>query len=82
MSELIPSMTFTAFKKLKIADLKNLKSVEITADGEYIFTAIIPHGDSTASDYVRVQAEYLGVKANITGGIDPDKEEDRAPVRV
>ncbi len=71
MSELIPSMSIADFKKLKVADIKNLKAVEVTADGEHLFTAIIPHGDWVARDYVKIHAEQLAVKANISGGVDP-----------
>ena len=75
MSTLIPNMSIGEFKKLKASDIKELKAVEVTADGDYLFTAIIPHGDEHSTDYVRIQAEYLGVKANIAGGIDPVREE-------
>lgn len=80
MSTLIPSITFTELKKMRAVELRKLKSVEVTSDGEYLFTAIIPHGDMTATDYARVQAEYLSVKTNITGGVDPVREEASAPV--
>ena len=82
MSTLIPSMTIAEFKRLKAAEIKELKSVEVTADGEYLFTAIIPHGDAISSDYGRVHAEYLGVKTNIVGGQDPVRKEADAAVSV
>ena len=68
---LIPSMSLTEFKKLKANEISELKSVEITSDGIYLFTAIIPHGDFQSIDYGKTQAEYLGQKTNIVGGIDP-----------
>jgi hypothetical protein len=64
-------MPYGKFIKLKTQDVKNLKAVEVTSDGIHLFTAIIPHGDIVASDYIRTQAEYLALKANISGGNDP-----------
>ena len=80
MSTLIPSISFSEFKKLKVSDIRELKAVEVTADNEYLMTVIIPHGDMHSTDYVRIQAEYLGVKANIAGGKDPVREEASAAV--
>ena len=73
MSDLIPSMSFTEFRLLKAREIKELKAVEILSDGSHLFTAIIPHGDVIARDYVITQAEYLGTKANISGGVDPSE---------
>ncbi len=81
MSELIPSMSIAEFKKLKVHEIKELKAVEVTADGSHLFTAIIPHGDMAASEYIKTQAEYLAVKANITGGVNPAVN-IRQPVEV
>ena len=78
MSTLIPNMTFSEFKKLKAADLRMLKSVEITSDGTYLMTVLIPHGDINSIDFIRINSEALGVKANITGGLDPAREESVA----
>jgi len=78
---LIPSITIAEFKKLKAHEIKRLKAVEVTADGDYLFTAIIPHGDMVANDYIKTQAEYLGNKANISGGLDP-AEINKQPVEV
>ncbi len=71
MSELIPSMTISEFKQLKASEIKELKALEITSDGEHLFTAIIPHGDIYAKDYAKTQAEGLALTANISGGKDP-----------
>jgi hypothetical protein len=65
MSTLIPNCSLTEFKKLRAEELRRLKSCEVFADGEYLFTFINP-----ASDYIRVQAEGLGVKGNAVGGED------------
>jgi hypothetical protein len=71
MSEIIPSIEFKQFQSMEPEAIAQLKSVEVLSDGQHIFTAIIPHGDYASKDYAKVQAEYLGRKSNITGGIDP-----------
>jgi len=73
MSDIIPNMTISEFKLLKAHQIKELKAVEVYSDGSYLFTAIIPHGDIFAGDYIKIQAERLGLKANISGGVDPKK---------
>ena len=73
MSELIPTMTITEFRQLKANQIKQLKSIEITSDGEHLFTVIIPHGDIYSSSHIKEQAEYLGMKSNIAGGLDPEE---------
>jgi len=74
MSELIPSITWIDFLKVvKLRRLGELKSCEVTFNGEHLFTAIISHGDVIASDYIRTQAEYLGVKSNISEGKNPEE---------
>ncbi len=77
MSDLIPSMSFTDFRLLKAREIRELKAVEVIADGEHLFTAIIPHGDIVARDYIKTQAEYLAVKANISGGRDPAEVKEK-----
>jgi hypothetical protein len=63
---LIPAMTLKEFKSLRADQLRQLQSVEVTADGEYVFTAIIPpeQGGAEVSGVIRTEAEYLGVRAN------------------
>lgn len=63
MSELIPEITITEFKKLRVDDLRQLKSCEVTYDGEYLFTFVNPQ-----TDYIRIQTEYLAQMGNSTGG--------------
>jgi hypothetical protein len=82
MSDLIPSMTITEFKQLKASDIRELKAVEVLSDGEHLFTAIIPHGDILARDYIRVQSEYLALKANISGGVNPEELKDKVDAVV
>jgi hypothetical protein len=70
MSTLIPNIPLSEFKKLKASEIKNLKSCEITSDGIYLFTVIIPpvNGGMTITDHIRTKAEYLGVQGNTVGG--------------
>ena len=63
MAKLIPSYTITDFKKLKVPELKRLKSCELTSDGHYVCTVIIPQ-----TDYIRVQTENLGMIGNAVKG--------------
>jgi len=73
MSDLIPNITEADFiKLLQQGKIKELKSCEVIGE-DYSFTAIIPHGDMFAAGYGRTQAEYLGVKTNIVGGVNPDE---------
>ena len=62
---LIPEIPITQFKKLRVEEIKQLKSCVLTSDGEYLCTLIIPR-----TDFVQVRAEYLGVVSNSVGGVD------------
>ena len=63
MSNLIPSVSLNDFKKLSSSQIRKLKSCEITADGEYVCTVIIP-----GTDYIKVQGEYMGQLSNSVAG--------------
>lgn len=63
MAELIPSYSLTAFRKLKAEELKQLKCFEVTYDGEYVCTVIVPQ-----TPYIRNQAENMGQLSNAVGG--------------
>ena len=63
MSDLIPSIPLSKFKKLKAHELQKLKSCEVTSDGEYLFSFIQPQ-----TDYIRTQAEYMAQLSNSVGG--------------
>lgn len=82
MSELIPEITITEFRKLingkKAHELKELASFEIVSNGEYLWTIIsVPaNGDSTTREAIKVTAEYLGVRANTVGGKNPAEVAD------
>ena len=70
MSTLVPSYSLSDFKKLKKSEIKQLKSCEISSDGEYLCTIIIPpvNGGVSIADYNKTQAEYLALRANTCGG--------------
>lgn len=63
---LIPSISFTEFRKLKADQLRRLKCAVITFDGENLFTFINGNLEETGS--IRVHSEYLGQRANTVGG--------------
>ena len=67
MSTLIPQMTISEFKKLKVHELKRLKSCEIYADGEYLFTFV--NGGVDASGFLRLQTEYKCQVSNAIAGL-------------
>lgn len=66
MSEIIPNISITEFRKLKADEMKRLKSCEITSDGKYLFTFV--NGNTEPSGYLRTQAEYKCQTANATSG--------------
>ena len=59
MATMIPTITITELKKLKAHELKRLKTCEVYADGEYLFTFV-----NAQTDYIRLEAENLGVLGN------------------
>ncbi len=66
MATLIPEMTISDFKKLKVPELKRLKSCEIYSDGEYLFTFV--NGGVDASGFLRMQTENRCQTANAVSG--------------
>lgn len=70
---LIPQITISEFKRLTASEIKEMKSVEVTSDGEVLFYAIIPpkQGGMSIIDNITAQAEYLGHRANSVGGLEP-----------
>lgn len=56
---MIPEITITDFKKLKVHELKRLKTCEVFADGEYLFTFV-----NAQTGFIREQAKELGVLGN------------------
>ena len=70
MSDLIPTMTITEFRQLKVSQLRRMKSCEIFADGEYLFTFV--NGNTETSGFLRTQTEYSCCNANGVGGEMPE----------
>lgn len=62
MSKFIPNITLSQLKGLNAKQLKRLKSCEITADGEYLFTFINP-----TTDFIRASADQNGQLSNSQG---------------
>jgi len=63
LSDIIPSYKFSEFMKLKAHQIKRMKSVEITSDGEYLFTVIVPQ-----TDYIKMQTEFAAQLSNSVRG--------------
>ena len=63
MASLIPQINITEFRKLKVPELKRLKSSEIYSDGEYLFSFCNPK-----TDYIRIHVENLSQLSNSIGG--------------
>ena len=68
MAEFIPSVSFTDWKKIAkdVNTLKQLKSCEVTFNGEHLFTFINPQ-----TDYIRLHSEQLANLSNQIFGKDP-----------
>jgi hypothetical protein len=64
LSTLIPQITISEFKKLKVSELKRLKSFEVYSDGDYLFTFV--NGGIDPSGFLRIQTEY---KCQVANGI-------------
>lgn len=83
MSDLIPEINWTDFVKIvKDGNIGELKACEVKFNCEHIFTALIPHGDHVARDYIRIQSEYLASKANISGGVEPDELKEKVLAKL
>jgi hypothetical protein len=69
-SSLIPTYTLSDIKHLKATQIEKLKSCELTIDGEYLCTLIIPpkNGGMTILDSCKTRAEQVAVSANSVGG--------------
>lgn len=67
---LTAEVSITQFKKLTPEQIKQLKSVIVTSNGEYLFTAIIPPQDCgmTITDTIKTEAEHLAYRGNTVGG--------------
>lgn len=65
MAENIPEISISDFKRLRVHELRRLKSCEVFADGVYLFTFINPY-----TDYIRLQTEGFAFLSNTQGGED------------
>jgi len=63
MATLIPNVNKSEFFKLKVNELKDIKSCEIFADGEYLGTWI-----NAKTDFIKSKAEYMAQLSNAIGG--------------
>lgn len=72
-SNLIPAISLSDLKKLSASKLRDMKSAEVTTDGETLFIVIIPprDGGMSITDVIKTQAEYLAVRGNTVGGKNP-----------
>ena len=68
MGSLIPSYSITDFKKLKVHELKRLKSCEVTSDGLHLFIFV-----NSATDYIKDQVESFAMLSNSNSGEELDK---------
>lgn len=66
MATLIAELTISEFKKLKVPELKRLKSCEIYSDGAYLFTFV--NGGVDTSGFLRLQTENRAQTANAVCG--------------
>ena len=78
MATLIPEISITEFRKLKASELKRLKSCEVYADGQYLFTFV--NGNTEVSGYLRTQTEYNCQTANAVGGERLERILEEVPV--
>jgi hypothetical protein len=62
---LIPEIEITQFKKLKVEQIRQLKTVDLIADGQYLCTVVVPR-----TDYIKTQTQYMGELSNGVGGKD------------
>ena len=83
MSELRPTINWNDLVKIvKSGRIEELQSCEVLFNCIPIFTAIIAHGDAIDKDNMRTLAEYLAMKSNIIGGVDPSELKEKNSVAV
>lgn len=66
MNDFIPTISFTDFKKLRPEQLRELKTSEVTFNGDYLFTFV--NGNTEPSGYLRTRSQYDGAAANAVSG--------------
>ena len=62
----IPQLSLSDFKKLSARQIKAMKSVDLTSDGEYLVTISNPR-----TDYIKEMINELSIQSNSVGGKDP-----------
>lgn len=75
MASLIPELTVTEFKALKAHELRELKSCEVFADGEYLFTFL-----NAQTPFIKAKAEYMGQLSNAVSGKTIEEIKGAVPV--
>ncbi len=74
---LIPSISLADFKKLNCKQIRQLKTCELTADGEYVCTVVIPN-----TSYIKSQVENVGQLSNSVGGKPLDEITEKSGAAV
>ena len=71
-SNVIPTYTLSEIKHLKARQIEKMKSCELTRDGEYLCTLIIPpkNGGSSIVEHMKAEAEHTAMMGNSVGGKD------------
>jgi len=66
---LVPEIKYSEFNNLTESQIAEMKSVIVNKeDGTYLFNATVGR-----TDYIKVQAEYMGQLSNAVGGKDPSE---------
>ena len=78
MATLIPEMSISEFKKLKVYELKELNSCEVYSDGMYLFTFLNTMLEPSGS--IRAEAEYMAQMSNSVSGKSIEEIRNYAPV--
>jgi len=89
--KVIPEITISDFKRLKVEQIREMKSLDIICDGEYLGTFVCPHGNKFAMASARQAALFsnTGNRSLKTpeeimnpAPVEEIKEEDKPPDNV
>jgi len=58
--KVIPDITISEFKKLKVEQIREMKSLDIICDGEYLGTFVCPHGNK----FTKASAQQAALLTN------------------
>lgn len=78
MAELIPDIQVSDFRKLNVEQIRRLKSCEVIAEGQYLFTFV--NGNLEASGYLRKSSENNAQAANAIGGLSLEEVQAMEPL--